>query len=651
MEANVSYLPITNENFVPFRAKANALLASVKWTAKPGLVDDAMPAPDSSSKAWRDSTTVSPIEKTLSILNIAKEASQDGALLSEEVHHAVSMVRRGLELGMYMSSLYTQHSGLETLITHNKRGALTQQQQTEFREKYETASAIAVFAAAYYIAWELSRYKAEEIGSVAMELEGIPEVSLLNPVRALDCMIFYYAAYLSKSGKVRTGLDFVKLTLLYFEKTVNEIQARARSFKHAEIFSGKSYKLADKEFHINGFEADLAHEVTSIEFNRVDIGEIVGNRDAKHMAKRLAGRLVCYDPAVQKNPFMDLGGLSLVRMGFGEPGTGKSLQIAATATMLYDYCKILKLPFLFWPLPDNVVSTFQGGSAERMIAWMKPLQDPKRIIYGPIDDAENILEERTRQGVSAGVREVIAVFLRMTEGAYAIHRGNSAIEIFTNIPDQVDRAVLSRIMERVYIGGAQSVVDFLDQDYLWWKRFHSVDPSFVDMQDPEGYAYLSQQKLLKSMSDVSGVWMEPKNHVLKEIFNRVVSSHKPHEHNFFATFYFEVKRVFPYFTSRDVRNIQQAVTNRIMDFDLPNDWIEKPDTFFFRDYETKIGMLKELMRTSMKGLTLYEIRLQEAVRYLENMVRIAHEEKNRYLNDLVSRMRLQREAEKIVSAP
>ncbi|MDO8537136.1 MAG: hypothetical protein Q7R94_02735, partial [bacterium] len=321
MEANVSYLPITNENLDPLRTKANSLLVSVKWTPKPGILDDTA-SKTGDPKTWRESTVTAPVEKTLSILNIAKEASQDGALLSEEIHHTVSMVRRGLELGMYMSSLYTQHSGLETLMSHNKRGALTSQQQTEFREKYETASAIAIFVASYYIAWELLRYKTEEMSTVAMELEGIPEVSLLNPVRAIDCMLYYFATYLSKSGKVRTSMDFAKLTLSYFEKMVDEIKARSRSFKHVEIFAGKSYKLTDKEFHINGFEADLDQHVTSVEFNRVDIGEIVGNRDAKHMAKRLATRLVCYDPAVRKNPFMDLGGLPLVRMGYGEPGTG-----------------------------------------------------------------------------------------------------------------------------------------------------------------------------------------------------------------------------------------------------------------------------------------------------------------------------------------
>jgi hypothetical protein len=48
-----------------------------------------------------------------------------------------------------------------------------------------------------------------------------------------------------------------------------------------------------------------------------------------------------------------------------------------------------------------------------------------------------------------------------------------------------------------------------------------------------------------------------------------------------------VQQAFPFFTSRDVRNIQQAVNTRVMDFDLPEAWFEDLDTFFALDYDGK----------------------------------------------------------------
>jgi hypothetical protein len=217
----------------------------------------------------------------------------------------------------------------------------------------------------------------------------------------------------------------------------------------------------------------------------------------------------------------DLGGLSLVNLGHGEPGTGKSMIIAAVATLLADHCKTLGIPFLFWPMPDTIVSTFQGGSAERMMKWMSVTRDPTRIIYAPIDDAENNLEERTRQGVSAGVREVIAVFLRNTEGAYAVHRGNCLIELYTNLPDQIDRAVMSRIIQRTYIGGAKDWHDFLDQDHLWWKRYRDLDPAFVGLADPPDYAYLADQRQVRSLTEVGRVADAPAEASIRTIFARV----------------------------------------------------------------------------------------------------------------------------------
>jgi hypothetical protein len=549
---------------------------------------------------------------------------------------------------MHLSRQYTRFSGLDQLIALNEKGGLTDSQKAEFRDKYYTASAIAAFCTSYYVVSELSGYKTDAVGNVQLDFAGIPEIALRNPVEALDCIVFYYAAYLERSGAVTGNDEFLKLTLLYFHSVIDEIELRRESFKYVEPFTAQTYLLQGSDFRLSGFDTDLSKEEVSIEFNRVELSQIVGNKSAKHMARRLAERLICYDAQEQKNPFFELGGLSPVTMGYGEPGTGKSMLIAAIATLLNDYSKLVDIPFLFWPMPDTVVSTFQGGSAERMLNWMKPLRDPGKIIYAPIDDAENNLEERTRQGVSAGVREVIGVFLRNTEGAYAIQRGNTLIQLLTNIPDQIDRAVLSRINERIYIGGAQTREDFLDQDHLWWRKYNDIDPDFVSLSNPVGYEFLREQANLRSLSQVYDGNTSPDEERIHAIYEKITQKHSSDSHDLFAALYTEVKRSYPYFTSRDVRNIQRAIDSRMMDFDLPEQWLEDPELFFQKDYSSKYTMVVDLMKQNMKGLSFAEVRLQETVRYLDNMATISESGRERRIDETVTSIEIQQEALKRV---
>jgi hypothetical protein len=119
--------------------------------------------------------------------------------------------------------------------------------------------------------------------------------------------------------------------------------------------------------------------------------------------------------------------------------------------------------------------------------------------------------------------------------------------------------------------------------------------------------------------------------------------HDPNEHTFFAELYRRTHQEFPFFTSRDVRNVQQAVNGRIMDFDLPDEWFENHDRFFARDYDTKRDMLVELMKSNMRGLSFAEIRLQETVKYLDNMVRIANVTRERRIEEMVENSLLQTE--------
>jgi hypothetical protein len=640
-------VPIKSDQLSEFTSRANALLAKVEWQPKAGITSQTTPAPGS-APTYRESSLTPATTESVSLLKIARTISRDEALLSTDVNAVMQAVREGLKIAMYLSKLYTEASGLDRLIEQNQRGGLTDAQKGEFRGKYTTASVISVFVTAYYVTSELADYKAEELGNIQLDFQGVPEVSLQNPVRALQCLLFYYGMY-ADSGAVKTDLDFVKMTQLYFRAVIDEIKVREESFEHEEAFTNQVYKLEHGDFHVHGFEVDIKGGETSMEFNRVELSAIVGNREAKHSARRLVERLLCYDVATKQNPFNELGGFSTLRMGYGKPGTGKSLQIAATATMLSDYCKVLNIPFLFWPMPDTIVSTFQGGSAERMVAWMKPLRDSSKIIYAPIDDGENNLEDRTRQGVSAGVREVIGVFLRYTEGAYALNHGNTAIEIFTNLPDQIDKAVLSRIVSRFAIDGAEKWEDFLDQDHLWWRKYVKIDADFIAMKDPKDYTYLAAQALLASVSEMQNK-QEPKEESIKVVFNKIKSQYDISEHRFFASLYEEIHKAFPFFTSRDVRNIQQAVNNRIMDFDMPKEWFENFELFFSKDYDTKKNMLTELMKGNMKGLSFADVRLQEAVKYLDNMVRIASVTRERKIDDMVEDVLMRGEVAKRVDA-
>ena len=635
-----SYIPIDHKQLDKYSEKANYLLSKVKWSPKESLVEKK--APD--KRKWRESVIRNHVSEELSLLQIAKRLSKDPVLFTESIHHVLITIRESLKIGMHISALYSKFSGLENLMILNNKGGLSESQKTEFREKYRATSAIALFTAAYYLVWDISGYRDEEVSSVNMEFQGIPEMNLSAPVQAFDCMVFYYAAYLEKSGIVHTDLDFIKITLLYFQGILDEIKHRQESLNHCETFTSQSYKLVHSDFCLNGFEVSTASHISGVEFNRVELDQIVGNQDAKHKARRMAERLLCYDKESQRNPMYDLGGLPTVRMGYGEPGTGKSLQIAATATMLHDFCKEISIPFLFWPMPDNLISTFQGGSAERAIEWMKPFKDPNKIVYAPVDDAENNLEDRSRQGVSAGVREVVGVFLRNTEGAYAVHHGNAVIELFTNLAEQLDKAVLSRIMDRFYIGGANRREDFLDQDFLWWRRFKEMDPEFIDMRNPEDYEYLSLQRLNPNMSKIYEHLDRPSEERIQVIFDKIRQKYQPREHDFFAHFFYEIKHEYPFFTSRDVRNIQSAVNERIMDFDFDPQWLADPGIFFLQEYDVKKGMIIELMKANMKGLSFSQLRLQETIRYLDNLSKIVFAEEEGKLEDMVSHLLLQDKA-------
>ncbi|GAL90051.1 hypothetical protein JCM19538_792 [Jejuia pallidilutea] len=593
-----------------------------------------------------NTTEITSVSKT--ILALKKRLLPDSVAIPIFLNQTLYAVQEGITLGIWIKDSYYDTSGLSSL--NENKSALDTNGKREFESKMHTATAFMLFAQAYKILHDLKPHASDDLSVMKQKFAGIPEVSLLSPIKGISCSLFYYDKYLGHPEIIKSDKDVIDFTVVYFEALIDEIQLRKSTLEYTETIEDRTYKLESRsvgtEFAISGWNNVFQGTAKSVEFNKIQFEQIVGNRDAKHFARRLTERLLSYDFTAKKNPFQELGGFMPVFMGYGIPGTGKSMLIAAIATRLKAHCDTLDIPFLFHPMPDTLISTFQGGSAEKMVEWMKPLQDPSKLIFAPIDDAENNLQERTAQGVSAGVKEVIGVFLRYTEGAYAVNYGNSSIGLFTNLPEMLDKAVISRVQGRFKIDGARSEHDFLDQDHLWWRKIDDTMPDFVNMQGPENYSYLQDQGLAKNMGDILSSVEKPTEERVHEVYNKVEKHFKTNQHLFYANLYKEIQAIFPFFSSRDVRNIQSAISLRLTDFDLEEDWFENPEIYFKKDYDTKFNMLQELMRANMKGLDFSDIRRQEVVRYLDNVATIADTDFKRKVDARVNQLNIETEARK-----
>ena len=646
MEHNSTF-PIKQNELDVLRDEATSYIKSVQWeqgqrakNRDKDAKDDSILLYLSRAKGGNGGLEVTSVSKT--ILALKKRLLPDSVAIPIHLNQTLFAVQEGIALGIWVKDSYYDASGLSSLA--ERKSTLDNSGKREYESKMHTATAFMLFSTSYKILHDLKPHASDDLSVMKNKFAGLPEVSLMSPLKGISCALYYYDKYLSHPEIVKSDKDVVDFTVVYFEALIDEIQLRKSSLEYTETITDRTYKLENSDFAVSGWENVFAGAAKSVEFNKIQFEQIVGNRDAKHFARRLTERLLSYDFDAKKNPFQELGGFMPVFMGYGIPGTGKSMLIAAIATRLKEHCDNLDIPFLFHPMPDTLISTFQGGSAEKMVEWMKPLQDPTRLIFAPIDDAENNLQERTAQGVSAGVKEVIGVFLRYTEGAYAVNYGNSSIGLFTNLPETLDKAVISRVQGRFKIDGARTEYDFLDQDHLWWRKIQETMPEFINMKGPEDYKYLSDQGLAKHMGEILKAVEKPTEERVHDIYDKIDDKYKTDQHLFYANLYKEMQKVFPFFSSRDVRNIQSAISLRLTDFDLEKDWFDNPDLYFKKDYETKFNMLQELMKSNMKGLNFSEIRRQEVVRYLDNVATIADTDFKRKVDRRIDQMKVEVEA-------
>lgn len=634
MQVSGNSISITEEDLQPHIKRAEADLNEVEWRpVRPPTVQKA------TSLSIVGTFGSEGVPEKISLWQVAREFCGGDLILSDEIHHVLSVLKRGLQISSQVESLYVKTAGLESMELKNSAATLPQSQVPEFSGKQTARAFIALWSMATYTVWALSGYMNEEVSNVSMDPPRIPECSLSSSVVARQCALFYLGKGLSDAS-VSNDLAFIKYTTLYFRSLLSELKLRL-PLAYTEPFADKKYQLEKSEFVLAGFDEVTERAIVSVEVDPKQFSEIVGNDRAKLATERLIDRICAYDFATKTNPFTKLNGIARIRAGYGFAGTGKTLLAKATATRFRERCNHLGYPIRIHEFPGNMISSLQGQSGERMDAWMRPFRDTSSIIYAYVDDAETMFEDRTRQQASEGGRLVVGSFLRNTEGASAIDRGNWLMDFLTNLLEQVDPAVRSRFIARFPIDGAITAEQFAAQDYLWWKQYIAIDPTMIDIVTPTGYDYLN----LKGANVEKTIrYRVAKHERVRAIVDRVSKKYDLKHHLFFGTLFEEMKKEFPTFTSRDDRNIQIAVSSRMLDFDFEQDWRDNPKIFYHRDPATKEGMIMELTKANMKGLSFSDIRLEEALFYLDNFASVANVEFERQVTQEIQARRVVTEA-------
>ncbi len=286
MEHNTTF-PIKTAELDALREEATSYLKGVQWDQSYKAKNRDKNTKDDSillylSKATGNSTSnVTSVSK--SILALKKRLLPESVAIPLKLNRALFALQEGLTMGIWLKDSYGDASGLSAL--NERKSTLDGSQRREFDSKQHTATAFMIFGTAYRILYDLKPVASDDLSVLKNKFAGIPEISLMSPIKGISCMLFYYDKYLNHPEIITNDSDVVDFTVVFFEAVIAEIQLRLGSLEYTETITDRTYKLEKSDFAVSGWENVYEGTAKSVEFNKIQFEEIVGNRDAKHFAR------------------------------------------------------------------------------------------------------------------------------------------------------------------------------------------------------------------------------------------------------------------------------------------------------------------------------------------------------------------------------
>ena len=555
------------------------------------------------------------------------EGLSDG-LVSPVQAAALNALRRALAIALAMGETFAAQSGLAELKRANLEGRVPEAKRAEFGELLQAEALVVLFTFANATAFLI----APHVGTQPVELGEVEEVLTDNAPLALQGVLWELDQDI---GALAT--DDARLVAVisgFAEALMKKVQIRAENGARTSAFTSGSWKVEADQLTIAGFKPAKAAKGGQIVMAFKSPHEVVGNHIAKYQSLKLAKMLMAYDFERRLNPFAELGGFIFTFMGDGKPGTGKTTLIQMMAGLLDGYCKTAGYSFRYQNFSIDQIDSYQGKSGQNAKAFIDAVIDPGVIGFGTIDDIDQVAGKRGDRQSSAGQQEVTAVFMQAFAGAGTVVRGNCTFGMFSNYPENVDDALRQRAGARFLVDGPQTKEDYIDILSLLLGKGHSI---------PVGdHQLFAAQEIRKAVAASFEGYSKPHEEGLLKVWEQTAATIGPLDTIAKIGAYLKaIQQADDRFTGRAIKNITDAVKDRAMDFELPDEWMEEPDLFLFKPYDEKLGMIKGLMQP----ITV-EMVIQEVNRYADSEFRYADKSDEVAIENAVRDMRRMEEAKK-----
>jgi len=562
------------------------------------------------------------------IMATVQAADAGDALMSPPQATVLNALRRAISIALAVAENYASVSGLGDLKRANLEGALPVARKSEFAELLAAEALMTLYVFGNATSYLLSDHKTEvtvEVGEVDELLTDNGQTALHGALWELDQDIAAFAP---------DDLHLVAAVTAYAEALMEKVALRAANAPRLAPFTGASWRVEADDFAVQGFSPAHKAKSTTLTMTFKKPHEVVGNHIAKYQALRLAKMLMAYDFDRRLNPFAELGGFIFTFMGDGKPGTGKTTLIQMMAGLLNDYCAVAGYPFRYQNLSTDNIDSYQGKSGQNAKAFINTVLDPGVIGFGTMDDIDQLAGKRGDRQSSAGQLEITAVLMESFAGANTVVRGNCTFGMFSNYPENVDDALRQRAGARFLVDGPQTREDYIDILYLLMGKNHDIPVGTHDV--------FSAQEIKQAVAASFESHSRPHEAGLMEVFDRVQSDIGTLDTIAkLGTYLKAIQEADDRFTGRAIKNITDAVKVRAMDFELPDEWMENPDLFLFKDYDAKAAMISELRVPITVDMVVQEIN-----RYADSEFRYADKSDEVAIEAMVREFGRQEEAKR-----